>query len=487
MATGRFLQHSSETAKGAKAKLRGLSTFVGCLILAHGALAQQSGLNSQSLQSVNPSSAVSGQLIAFNNDMPGSPNASSASAATTVVRPAGSAPAIPAWETDFDRWVDLNAFNYGSRYRSTFDANGARSFDQGQERLIADGKFKFDEQGRYGIGFHLSSGRYFNWAYSDFIGGGQLEFVHNTEAKMNPYQRYVMNALPPAAGFYNSGGAQLYFRQMFLTAAPIHGVEVQFGGLGINRGVNTEATSYDEDGYISGERLTIKRPKQLWLSELSYTRAYLGDFYTPNFFARGQRLSISNYWQILGRKDFGNRFAVSADYTNSRPENSFSRPFLIKTTREGILVDVHESKALDKVRFEAYQRLNSGDYAPGTPFPSGKGYAMTVSRSFKTVFAFEAGISDIDTGYITTMGLNLQAIELGLTVNGDQYGIGRRYFVRPTIPLTKYLSLAGNYNHLFATNRIADGNPIDIWNAQYLTAGFVIDAKKLFFHAPAVQ
>ena len=432
-------------------------------------------------------SAIWAQQIALNNDTPNAPTAS-VNPATTLSRPASPAPAIPTWETGFDRWVDLNTFNYGARYRSTFDANGARSFDQGQERLIADGKFKFDEQGRYGIGFHLSSGHYFNWAYSDFIGGGQREFVLNTETKMTPYQQYVMNALPPADGFYKSGGAQLYLRQAFLTAAPIHGVEVQFGGLGINRGVNTEATSYDEDGYISGERITIERPKQLWLSEVSFTRAYLGDFYTPNFFARGQRLAISNYWQILGRKDFGKRVAISADYTVSKPEMEDNlKPFELDTTREGIFADVHESKVFDKVRFETYQRINSGQYAAGTPFSAGKGYALTVSRSLKNRFAFEAGIADIDVAYITNMGLNVQALELGLTVNGDQYGIGRRFFVRPTVPLTRYLSLQGNYSHLFNTDRMEQGNPIDIWNAQYLTAGFVVDAKKLFLHSPAVH
>lgn len=429
--------------------------------------------------------AIFAQQIALNSDMPSAPNASSPRSGTTLSRPVSPGPAIPDWETRLDRWVDLNAFNYGARYRSTFDANGARSFDQGQERLIADGKFKFDERGRYGIGFHLSSGHYFNWAYSDFIGGGQLPFVNNVEAKMTPYQLYVMTVIPPADGFFKSGGAQLYFRQMFLTAAPIHGVEFQVGGLGINRGVNTEATSYDDDGYIAGERLTIERPKQLWLSELSYTRAYLGDFYTPNFFARGQRLSESNYWQILGRKDLGKRVAISADYTYSAPENLVEKAYILKTTREGILADVRESKVFDKVRLEAYQRINGGEFAAGIPFSDGKGYALTVSRSFKKRFSFDAGIADIDIAYINNMGLDVQALELGLTVNGDQYGIGKRYFVRPTIPLTQSLSLVGNYSHLFDTNRNNDGNPIDIWNAQALTAGFVFDAKKLFFRSPA--
>jgi hypothetical protein len=49
MATGRFLQRTAEAPTGARAKLRGLSALAGCLFLVHGALAQQSGLNSQAL------------------------------------------------------------------------------------------------------------------------------------------------------------------------------------------------------------------------------------------------------------------------------------------------------------------------------------------------------------------------------------------------------------------------------------------------------
>ena len=428
--------------------------------------------------------AMPAQQIALNSDMPSAPNVSSSTSGTTLNRPAGPAPAIPVWETNFDRWVDLNAFNYGARYRSTYDYNGARTFDQGQQRLIADGKFKFDPQGRYGIGFHLSSGRYFNWAYSNFIGGGEGQFINNAEAKMSPFELYIFNILPPTPGFYNSSGTELYLRQAFLTAEPIHGIEVQFGGIGINRGVNTEATSYDEDGYMAGERLVVKRPKQLFFSELSYTRAYLGDLYTPNFFARGQRLAISNYWQVLGEKDFGKRVGVSADYTDTTPEGA---PFIVKTVREGIYGDVHESKILDNLRLEAYQRINGGFYGPGFPFTTGKGYALTVSRHFKNRFAVEAGVADIDLNYITNLGLNVQAMILGLTVNGDQYGVGKRYFVRPTIPLTKYLSLNANFSRLFDTSGVGSAGAIDIWNKQALTAGFTVDAKKLLFHSPAVH
>ncbi len=422
----------------------------------------------------------SAQQIEFDNLLVAStPDAPSDSSASSSAATKPAAPVTPAWEGKLDRWLDLDTFNYGARYRSVFDSDNARSFSQGQQRLIAHGEFKFDQDGKYGIGFHLSSGRYFNWSYADFIGGGQHQFIANTEAKMSPYQIYVFTVLPASPGFYQSGGGQLYLRQFFLTATPIRGVEFQFGGLAINHGVNTEATSYDDDGYMSGERLTIKRPRQLWLSEVSYTRGYVGDLYTPNFFARGARLSMSNYWQILGRKDFGKKIAVSADYTFTTPEGA---PFSLKTTREAIFLDARKSKVFDTVRLETYQRINSGYYGAGIPFPNAKGYTLTVSRDFRKHLALEGGIADIDINYITNLGLNVQALILGLALNGDQYGVGKRYFVRPSIPLNHFAALTGSYSHVFDTSLVA--SQVDLWNNQALTAGVIFDLKKAFLKRP---
>lgn len=411
------------------------------------------------------------QQLAFNAPFDGAEPAPPA--ASTLVRPAAPA-AVPSWKSQVDRWLDVNALTYSNRYRSTFDSDGAHTFSQGQQRMIADGKFKFDEQGHYGLGFHMSSGRYFNWAYAEYMGGGMHQFVANASAKLSPQLNYYLNDYAPAPhGFYNSGGGQVYLRQLFLTAEPLHGVEFEFGGFGINHGVNTEATSYDDDGYMSGERITIKRPGQIWLSEASYTRGYLGDWYVPNFFARGQRLSESNYWQVLGRKDFGKRIAVSADFTITTPEG-FSIP--LKTTREAILGDTHWSKIIDSARFEAYQRITFADFGGGQTMSDGKGFALTLSRSFNKRFSFDAGIADIDQYYIAYLGANAQAAILGLAVNGDQYGLGKRYFLRPTLPVARGVSLTASFSHLYSTVPL-----VDIWNSQSLSAGVVFDLKKGFF------
>ena len=157
--------------------------------------------------------------------------------------------------------------------------------------------------------------------------------------------------------------------------------------------------------------------------------------------------------------------------------------YSLKTTREGIFAHTQESRVFDSVRFEAYQRLNGGSYAPGNalPFPDGKGYALTVSRQIEKKALLEAGFANIDLSYTSYIGIDVQAVILGLTVNGDQYGLGKRYFVRPSIPITRSLSLTGNFSHIFDTTAAAKKDSLTIWNAQALTVGLVFDARKAFF------
>ncbi len=102
-----------------------------------------------------------GPQLAFNT----SADHSAPALASLIVASSTPVPAtIPSWRgAGFARWIDLNEMDFSLRYRSTFDSNNAHQYDQGQQRSIIDGKFKFDQAGRYGIAFHASTGRYFNW------------------------------------------------------------------------------------------------------------------------------------------------------------------------------------------------------------------------------------------------------------------------------------------------------------------------------------
>src|SRR6185295_471342 len=72
-----------------------------------------------------------------------------------------------------------------------------------------------------------------------------------------------------------AASANMYVKQLYGSIAPVQGVELQVGGLYINHGESTEITSYDDDGYVMGERVTIRRPKQAYFDEVSVTRASL--------------------------------------------------------------------------------------------------------------------------------------------------------------------------------------------------------------------
>ena len=54
------------------------------------------------------------------------------------------------------------------------------------------------------------------------------------------------------------------------------GLELQYGGLYLNRGEADEWVTYDTDGYLAGERVSLKRPKELYLDEITVTRAAIG-------------------------------------------------------------------------------------------------------------------------------------------------------------------------------------------------------------------
>ena len=392
--------------------------------------------------------------------------------AVTSTKQTTTANAVPAWETKFDRWVDLNDMNFSLRYRGVFDSNNAHEYNQGQQRSIVDGKFKFDEQGRYGIVFHGSTGKYFNWAYADFMGGGNQSGFDAEFAKATPIQQVAINAFMTPSRIAEqeaSGGWSFYIRRLYMDAEPIKGLELQYGSLDIDRGSASEITTYDNDGYIDGGRVSIKNPDKFFFSEVSLTTAYFGDLYTPNFFARGDRLAHSNYHQALLRKEFLHRFNATMDYTWQDASNTY---------RESVMARIPETKVLDSARFEFYERANGisfrdiYDVAPG-----GKGWAVTGAKKNIGRVSMEAGYAHIDQ-HQAVLTQSESSATLTMGVNGDAYGLGTRYFVHPTIKIASYVDLTGYYTHLIGQFVIPDQI---LWNREALNAGFVFDIKKALF------
>ena len=248
------------------------------------------------------------------------------------------------------RWLELNTLSLSFRYRNQLATTDARFFDNGQQRSLIDGRFKLDSAGNYAIHFHVSSGRTFNWAYSDEI-GNDFQNRELPSLAMSPpaiqERFYAALAADPAAfqrdSVVASRGWEMYFRQLYVSATPVKQLSFEYGSLGIERGAATEATTYDEDGYLTGERLRILDPHHLFFDQIAVTYAYEGDVFNPDFFDRGERLGQSNYHQFLAAKRFGTRLSTSIDYTFDKGTH---------TIRQAALLKISELRVIDSVRPE---------------------------------------------------------------------------------------------------------------------------------------
>lgn len=397
---------------------------------------------------------------------------------SAIVRTSTTEPSLDHYRSEFERWVDLNEMTFSLRYRSVFDSNNAHEYNQGQQRSIIDGKFKFDEQGKYGIVFHGSTGHYFNWAYADFMGGGNEAGFQAEFAKATPIQQAAIAAFMTPSRIANqeaSGGWAFYIRRLYADVEPVKGLELQYGSLDIDRGSASEITTYDYDGYIDGGRVSLKNPHKFFFDEISATSAYFGDLYQPNFFERGDRLAHSNYHQALLRKRFLGHFDATMDYTWQDASNTF---------RESVIAKIPETKILDSARFEFYERANGisfrdiYDVAPG-----GKGWAFTLAKKNIGRVSMEGGYAHIDQ-HQAVLTQSESSATLTMGVNGDAYGLGTRYFVHPTVKVNSYVDLTGYYTHLIGSFVIPDQI---LWNREALNAGFVFDIKKALFPKSRVQ
>ena len=242
---------------------------------------------------------------------------------------------------------------------------------------------------------HLGS-RAQNW--SDHHQGLKLRL------KLDPAARYSLSAVAGNGDAFTAGwnlrgiGApanRVFLKQLFVTARPASGVEFQYGGLPIVRGESTEITSYDNDGYLMGQRLTI--------GDVTLTAGYLGDLRTPSVNRRWHRLDEVNYGQVVLKRKLTGHITATADFTHDAGE---------RTLRQGLVF--RPSKGVESIRVEAYERVSG---------PHGAGGAITVEKPFgRTRLA--ATFASIDDKY--------------RSVNADRYGRGRRVFAKSSPPLRAF-------------------------------------------------
>ncbi|MCC6825214.1 MAG: hypothetical protein IT172_05655 [Acidobacteria bacterium] len=264
------------------------------------------------------------------------------------------------------RWFVLDALSVATRIKAVRTHSGTDITDTAQWQFIAKGHFNFDRKGRYRINAALATGNSFTASWNN-------------------------SGIGPAPAQTN-----LYLKQLYLSARPIDSVEFQVGGIIANNGENSEITAYDNDGFMTGERIILRSPKHLFFDEISLTNGFLGDPTRPDVFYRFRRMNKANYRQVLARKLLGKRLSFSGDYTFEAGRH---------TLREAVKYRFPKGKILDSVLFENYQRVS-----PHKAF----GFALWGEKSLAKRFSLSGGFARIDRE---------------LRLNTDRFPPGKRVFV----------------------------------------------------------
>ena len=313
----------------------------------------------------------------------GSSNGSNATPAEAKQPPPAPAPPPP---IKSHRWVDMQVAQLDARYRFIDNSAGTTTSNHLQQRELFRAGVKFDKAGRYSVQMAAGSGGNFAGSW-DSSGPG----TGDTDLHM-------------------------YVRHLYVAAAPIKGVEVQFGGIGFVRGESTEITSYDNDGFMVGERISVKRRKQTQLDEIAFTTGHLGDIDTPNVFRRFDGLAHHNFAQILTSRRFGTRTSASLDWTVADHQDTF---------HEAIRIAIKESRVVDGVRLELYERVTG---------VTGKGFAVSVDRALTKTFSMSGGYATVDRF---------------AALNADRFQRGRRAFVEGRYALTPEITLSTFFTRAF--------------------------------------
>jgi hypothetical protein len=168
------------------------------------------------------------------------------------------------------------------------------------------------------------------------------------------------------------------------------------------RGQSTEFTTYDDDGYVMGERLTLRRPQDFWFDEISLTGAYFtGDPAQIPVNKRFHYIDEQNYRHFLVHKKIGSRAAISAEFTLESGR---------RTWRQAANVRVPELRLIDSVIVEWYERTN---------IDRAHGFAVTFAKQLTP----KLGLNQFGYARIDPKNGNL---------NADRFQIGNRAFVMAT-------------------------------------------------------
>jgi hypothetical protein len=277
--------------------------------------------------------------------------------------PAGDATA--AQDDGWRRWIDVPTAEASLRYRARrFPADPAVQRNL-ESRVGLRMRLKFDPEGRFLLEALGASGSRFQSTWNDTgLGAGSPSY-------------------------------QVAVRELWAAVRPLSAVRFEVGGLGIARGASTEATTYDNDGYIAGQRITLGRAADRGVGRVLVTRAFLGNLDRPNVLPRLRRLDRANYHQVLLTREFS-RARTSAEYTRHGSRD---------VVRAAALVDLRGARVVDRLRAETYVRLDPD---------AARGFAITLRRRLIPATHLDMGFARIDPDYGP--------------LNGDRFANGQRAF-----------------------------------------------------------
>ena len=299
------------------------------------------------------------------------------------------------------RWFEFQQFVLSTRYRFIESSADVVTSNHMQYREQIRARVNFDAKKRYTLITGFYSG-------NNFIGS--------------------WNNLGPGTGEFD--GHDHNMRQLYFSATPVAGIEGQFGGIYVNRGETTEFASYDDDGYLVGGRLSIRRPKQLHLDELSVTEGTVGSITKPNLWSRRHDIEHPNYTQVLGAKRLSQMVSASVDYTRAAG---------VHTLRGGLALRFKPKAPISALRYEQYARV-SGSRAAG--------FVLIADRNLPRSIRIQGGYATIDERY---GGLN-----------ADRVQRGRRLMALATVPLVGPLSASFYATHaLHSTYSVSNKTRFD--------------------------
>jgi hypothetical protein len=309
-----------------------------------------------------------------------------------VLHAAAAAAQPPASTATTARWLDLQTLSVTVRHRRIVDSSDVVRKNQLQEKTQFRARLKIDTAARYTANVGVFSGNGFTSSWND-TGVGTGDYVGSHEVK-----------------------------QLFLSAKPIAGLELQYGGLYVDKGLSSEITYYDEDAYLVGERVLVSRPKQLFFDEILATLGSRGDLKDSNVFRRFKSLDETDYRQVQVTRALGPHAQGSLDYTYVDAAS---------TLRPAVIVRPPGAPGGAQVRLEIYHRYGDG---------AATGFDVEAGGRIERV-SVSAGYADVDP----VVG----------RLNGDRYTLGKRVYVNASVPLPAGFSLS-----FFGTHTVGDNPPV---------------------------